>query len=124
MIEQNNDSTNDNDLEENIKSQKRTDTACIIYTSGTGGSPKGVMLSHGAMLINCSGAQELLKNLISDLSEIRFLSWLPLSHSYEHTLQFYEMGIGAQIYYAEGIDKLLVNMSAVSYTHLTLPTKA
>ena len=119
LIEQNNDSTNDNDLEENIKSQKRTDTACIIYTSGTGGSPKGVMLSHGAMLTNCSGAQELLKNLISDLSEIRFLSWLPLSHSYEHTLQFYEMGIAAQIYYAEGIDKLLVNMSEVKPHFMT-----
>ena len=119
LIEQNNDSTNDNNLEENIKSQKRTDTACIIYTSGTGGSPKGVMLSHGAMLINCSGAQELLKNLISDLSEIRFLSWLPLSHSYEHTLQFYEMGIAAQIYYAEGIDKLLVNMSEVKPHFMT-----
>ena len=119
LIEQNNNSKNDNDLEENIKSQKRTDTACIIYTSGTGGSPKGVMLSHGAMLINCSGAQELLKNLISDLSEIRFLSWLPLSHSYEHTLQFYEMGIAAQIYYAEGIDKLLVNMSEVKPHFMT-----
>ena len=119
LIEQNNNSKNDNNLEENIKSQKRTDTACIIYTSGTGGSPKGVMLSHGAMLTNCSGAQELLKNLISDLSEIRFLSWLPLSHSYEHTLQFYEMGIGAQIYYAEGIDKLLVNMSEVKPHFMT-----
>ena len=119
LIEQNNNSKNDNDLDENIKSQKRTDTACIIYTSGTGGSPKGVMLSHGAMLTNCSGAQELLKNLISDLSEIRFLSWLPLSHSYEHTLQFYEMGIGAQIYYAEGIDKLLVNMSEVKPHFMT-----
>ncbi len=119
LIEQNNHSTNDNDLEKNIKLQKRTDTACIIYTSGTGGSPKGVMLSHGAMLTNCTGAQELLKNLISDLSEIRFLSWLPLSHSYEHTLQFYEMGIGAQIYYAEGIDKLLVNMSEVKPHFMT-----
>ena len=98
-------------LEENIKKHKRSDTACIIYTSGTGGSPKGVMLSHGAMLTNCSGAQELLKNLIIDLKEIRFLSWLPLSHSYEHTIQYYALGIGAQIYYAESLDKLLVNMS-------------
>ncbi len=93
------------------KLHQRTDTACIIYTSGTGGSPKGVMLSHGAMLTNCAGAEELLKNLVSNLEEIRFLSWLPLSHSYEHTLQFYEMGIGAQIYYSEGIDKLLINMA-------------
>ena len=106
-----NSTSRDINLEEIAKLQKRTDTACIIYTSGTGGSPKGVMLSHGAMLTNCTGAKELLKNLVSDLKEIRFLSWLPLSHSYEHTLQFYEMGIGAQIYYAEGIDKLLINMS-------------
>ena len=74
------------DLKKALINIKETDTACIIYTSGTGGSPKGVMLSHGAMLTNCSGAQALLKNLISDLDEIRFLSWLPLSHSYEHTL--------------------------------------
>ena len=99
------------DLKKISETHKRTDTACIIYTSGTGGSPKGVMLSHGAMLTNCAGAQELLKNLTPNLKEIRFLSWLPLSHSYEHTLQFFEMGIGAQIYYAEGLDKLLVNMS-------------
>ena len=107
-------------LEENIEQSfnlttaaeehKRQDTACIIYTSGTGGYPKGVMLSHGAMLTNCSGAEYLLKEIVSDLDEIRFLSWLPLSHSYEHTLQFYQIGIGAQIYYAEGIDKLLINM--------------
>ena len=106
-----NDEYSDFDLKELSKNHKRTDTACIIYTSGTGGSPKGVMLSHGAMLANCTGAQELLKNLMLNMKEIRFLSWLPLSHSYEHTLQFYEMGIGAQIYYAEGLDKLLINMS-------------
>ena len=98
-------------LSNNIEKHKREDTACIIYTSGTGGSPKGVMLSHGAMLANCSGAENLLRDIISTLNEIRILSWLPLSHSYEHTLQFFKMGVGAQIYYAEGIDKLLVNMS-------------
>ena len=62
------------------------------------------------MLTNSSGAEYLLKEIVSNLDEIRFLSWLPLSHSYEHTLQFYQIGIGAQIYYAEGIDKLLINM--------------
>ena len=69
------------------------------------------MLSHGAMLTNCTGAAYLLKNLLKNLNEIRFLSWLPLSHSYEHTLQFLQMGIGAEIYYAESIDKLVINMS-------------
>ncbi len=105
---------NNNNIEysiiEEIKYQKRQDTACIIYTSGTGGNPKGVMLSHGAMLQNCAGAQELLKTIITDINEIRFLSWLPLSHSYEHTLQFFYMGVGGQVYYAEGIDKLVINM--------------
>ena len=104
------DSTNLVNLSEYINKHKRTDTACIIYTSGTGGNPKGVMLSHGAMLTNCKGAEYLLHDLIDQLSEVRILSWLPLSHSYEHTLQFYKIGIGAQIYYAESIDKLLINM--------------
>jgi len=98
-------------LTESINNHKRTDTACIIYTSGTGGNPKGVMLSHGAMLANCTGCKYLLEDIVSSLKEIRFLSWLPLSHSYEHTITFYMIGIGTQIYYAEGIEKLLVNMA-------------
>ena len=114
-----NSSNGDFNFEEETKSTKRSDTACIIYTSGTGGNPKGVMLSHGAMLTNCSGAQELLKNLLHGMDEIRFLSWLPLSHSYEHTLQFFTLGIGAQVYYAEGIDKLVVNMGEVSPHFMT-----
>ena len=107
------------DFDNEIKSIQRKDTACIIYTSGTGGNPKGVMLSHGAMLSNCTGAQILLKNLLEGMDEIKFLSWLPLSHSYEHTLQFFTLGIGAQVYYAEGIDKLVVNMSEVSPHFMT-----
>ena len=107
------------DFEVEAKTQQRKDSACIIYTSGTGGNPKGVMLSHGAMLTNCAGAKELLKNLIKDLKEIRFLSWLPLSHSYEHTLQFFKMGISAQIFYAESIDTLLVNMGEVKPHFMT-----
>ena len=110
---------NNYDFNEETKSIKRTDTACIIYTSGTGGNPKGVMLSHGAMLSNCTGAQILLKNLLEGMDEIKFLSWLPLSHSYEHTLQFFTLGIGAQVYYSEGIDKLVVNMGEVSPHFMT-----
>ena len=94
-------------LNDKAKEINRLDTACIIYTSGTGGNPKGVMLSHGSMMHNCSGAQDLLFNETSKIKDIRFLSWLPLSHSYEHTLQYYKMTVGGEIYYAEGIDKLL-----------------
>ena len=87
----------------------RKDPACIIYTSGTGGNPKGVVLSHGGILSNCEGAINLIKPILS--SRTRFLTWLPLSHSYEHTVQFVQISVGAKIYYAEGIDKLLKNMS-------------
>ena len=96
----------------------RTDTACLIYTSGTGGTPKGVMLSHGAIICNCSGSTEMLKEI--GLNDEVFLSFLPLSHSYEHTAgQFFPIMIGAQIYYAEGIDKLALNMGEVHPTLMT-----
>ncbi len=114
-----NQENNNYNFDKEIKSIKRNDTACIIYTSGTGGNPKGVMLSHGAMLSNCTGAKILLKNLLEGMDEIKFLSWLPLSHSYEHTLQFFTLGIGAQVYYSEGIDKLVVNMGEVSPHFMT-----
>ena len=87
---------------------KRKDLACIIYTSGTQGNPKGVMLSHGGILSNCEGSILLLKNIIS--KKPKFLTWLPLSHSYEHTIQFVQIAVGAQVFYAESIDKLIKNM--------------
>jgi long-chain acyl-CoA synthetase len=96
----------------------RTDTSCLIYTSGTGGVPKGVMLSHGAIISNCKGAYDLLLNL--GLDDEKFLSFLPLSHSYEHTAGLmFPLSIKAQIYYAEGVDKLAANMEEVSPTIMT-----
>ena len=95
----------------NLKSLdiKRTDLSCIIYTSGTQGNPKGVMLSHGGILSNCEGSLSLLREIISD--KPKFLTWLPLSHSYEHTVQFVQIAIGAKVFYAESIDKLIKNMN-------------
>lgn len=96
----------------------RADLACIIYTSGTGGTPKGVMLSHGAILHNCAGARDALEEL--GLGDEVFLSFLPLSHSYEHTAgQFFPISIGAQIYYAEGVEALGANMVEVRPTIMT-----
>ena len=88
----------------------RNDPACIIYTSGTQGNPKGVILSHGGILNNCDGALEILEPLIKK-EETRFLTWLPLSHSYEHTVQFVQISVSARIFYAESIDKLIKNMN-------------
>ncbi|MDH5748607.1 MAG: long-chain fatty acid--CoA ligase [Rhodospirillales bacterium] len=97
---------------------RRNDTACIIYTSGTGGAPKGVMLDHSSILHNCAGAADALMEL--GLGKEVFLSFLPLSHSYEHTAgQFFPMSIGAQIYYAEGADTLGANMLEARPTIMT-----
>ncbi len=96
----------------------RTDTACLIYTSGTGGAPKGVMLSHGAIFCNCKGAHRLLADF--GIEDEVFLSFLPLSHSYEHTVGLiFPISIGAQIYYAEGIDRLAGNMVDTRPTIMT-----
>ena len=91
---------------------KRSDPACIIYTSGTQGNPKGVILTHGGILSNCEGGYELLEPILE--KETRFLTWLPLSHSYEHAVQFVQIAVAAKVYYAESIDKLLKNMSECS----------
>ncbi len=91
----------------------RKDPACIIYTSGTQGNPKGVILSHGGILNNCEGAIEIIKPLITN-DQTRFLTWLPLSHSYEHTVQFVQITVAARIFYAESIEKLIKNMNDCS----------
>ncbi len=110
-----------NDLQENDKikniNSKRNSCACIIYTSGTAGNPKGVILSHGGILNNLEGACKILKPLI-DKRPI-FLTWLPLSHSYEHTVQFAQIAVGAKVFYAEKIEKLLDNISEAKPTIMT-----
>ena len=110
-----------NDLSEKDKIQnlnlKRSSAACIIYTSGTSGNPKGVILSHGGILNNLEGACEIMKPLID--SRPVFLTWLPLSHSYEHTVQFAQIAVGAKVFYAEKIEKLLDNMAEAKPTIMT-----
>ena len=98
------DDNNDNNREK-IKVIKRKDPACIIYTSGTQGLPKGVILSHGGILSNCEGAYELLKTIKSP--DLTFLTWLPLSHSYEHAVQFVQIILEAKVFYNKSIETLL-----------------
>ena len=110
---------NENNHKEIINENlKRNMPACIIYTSGTSGNPKGVVLSHGGILSNCEGAVELLKPLTEKKDPI-FLTWLPLSHSYEHTVQFIQIILGARIYYAESLEKLISNMGLAKPTIMT-----
>ena len=100
------------------KDLKRNMPACIIYTSGTSGNPKGVVLSHGGILSNCEGAVELLETLTSKKNPV-FLTWLPLSHSYEHTVQFIQIIVGAKVFYAESLEKLISNMGVAKPTIMT-----
>jgi long-chain acyl-CoA synthetase len=95
----------------------RIDPACIIYTSGTQGTPKGVILSHGGILKNCEGALEFLDFIKNSRST--FLTWLPLSHSYEHTVQFVQLTLGAKIFYSESLDKLMGNLKIAKPTIMT-----
>jgi long-chain acyl-CoA synthetase len=98
---------------------KPDDVACFIYTSGTGGTPKGVMQTHRNIMSNLEGAYELVKQIGLGNRE-RFLSFLPLSHSYEHTAgQFFPISIGAEIYYAEGVETLSTNLVEAKPTILT-----
>ncbi len=106
------------DVEAVAKTRQRGETCCIIYTSGTGGAPRGVMLSHGAILCNCQGAVEILRPL--GIEDNVFLSFLPLSHAYEHSGgQFFPISIAAQIYYAEGADTLVQNLAEAKPTIVT-----
>ncbi len=94
----------------------REDLACIIYTSGTGGAPRGVRQHHGAILHNCAGAARIIAQDFGWEHE-RFLSFLPLSHAYEHTGgQYLPICLGAEIYYAEGLDRLSANIEETSPT--------
>jgi long-chain acyl-CoA synthetase len=88
----------------------RNDMACIIYTSGTGGAPRGVCQHHGAILHNVEGCVAVISEDFGWDEEV-FLSFLPLSHAYEHSGgQHFPIGLGAQIYYSEGLDKLASNI--------------
>jgi long-chain acyl-CoA synthetase len=107
-----------NDIRALAATWTRDSTACIIYTSGTGGLPKGVILHHGAILHNCEAATDALMEM--GLDDEVFLSFLPLSHSYEHMAgQFFPIFVGAQIYYAEGIESLGANMAEAHPTIMT-----
>ena len=110
----------DEEINEKIvnKDLKRNMPACIIYTSGTSGNPKGVVLSHGGILSNCEGAVELLEVLTKKKDPV-FLTWLPLSHSYEHTVQFIQIIVGAKVFYAESLEKLISNMGVAKPTIMT-----
>jgi long-chain acyl-CoA synthetase len=103
-------------LTEEAAGTGRDDPACIIYTSGTGGAPRGVQLHHGSILANLEGCTDIISTDFGWDDEV-FLSFLPASHAYEHTGgQMFPIALGGQIYYAESLEKLAANIDEVQPT--------
>lgn len=89
--------------------------ASIIYTSGTTGRPKGVMLSHRNMLTNAQGCLRAMDVLCEDL----FLSFLPLSHTFERTVGYYlTLMSGSTTAYARSVQQLAEDLQTVRPTIL------
>jgi len=103
-------------LKQAVAGMTREDLACIIYTSGTGGAPRGVQQHHGAILHNLEGATDIISTDFGWDDEV-FLSFLPASHAYEHMGgQMFPIALGAQVYYAESLEKLAANIEEVQPT--------
>ena len=103
-------------LRQNIARIQRGDLACIIYTSGTGGAPRGVQIHHGSILHNLEGCTDIISTDFGWDDEV-FLSFLPASHAYEHSGgQMFPIALGAEIYYAESLEKLAANIEEVQPT--------
>lgn len=89
--------------------------ATIVYTSGTTGRPKGVMLSHDNILSNTEAA---LKILVTGHDDV-FLSFLPLSHTFERTCGYYlTMMSGSSVAYARSIPQLAEDLQTIRPTML------
>ena len=89
--------------------------ATVVYTSGTTGKPKGVMLSHNNILTNAYAALQLLTVRPDD----SFLSFLPLSHTFERTCGYYlTIMCGATVSYARGIPQLGEDLQTLRPTML------
>lgn len=103
----------ENELKDELGKIKRTikpdDLATLIYTSGTTGNPKGVMLSHKNIIHNINGAAQVFHFGIED----RTLSFLPICHVFERTINYYFQRQGVGIYYAENLGTISDNLKEV-----------
>lgn len=92
--------------------------ACIIYTSGTGGAPRGAMLPHRAMLSNCEGVRLAGRGI--PFKGGRYLSFLPMSHSYEHTAGgFLLPSLGMELVFSRGAEHLAREFQEIRPTLIT-----
>ena len=91
------------------------DLAALVYTSGTTGKPKGVMLTHRAILANVTG---VLQNICPEPEDV-WLSFLPLSHTFERTTTYYTaMGFGNRVAFNRNIGLLADDLKVIRPTIL------
>jgi long-chain acyl-CoA synthetase len=99
-------------LDKRIAGIEPSDPATIIYTSGTTGNPKGVLLSHGNILVNTLQSTDIGGRYW--YLDFEFLSFLPLSHGYERIAGYYmAINQGRKVYFAESFAKIVENMREV-----------
>ncbi|HQH40338.1 MAG TPA: AMP-binding protein, partial [Bacteroidales bacterium] len=96
-------------VQEMKKSISPDDLLTIIYTSGTTGNPKGVMLSHRNVVTNAKGARNI--HWFND--QHRMLSFLPICHIFERTINYHVQMEGIGIYYAENLGTIADNLREV-----------
>jgi long-chain acyl-CoA synthetase len=99
------------------KDVQETDLATILYTSGTTGTPKGVMLSHRNILSNVFSSAYLFEEI--GVRGRRALSFLPLNHAFERTATYCYLYCGVSIYYAESVATIRENLMEVKPTVCT-----
>jgi len=102
-------SAKEKELEKIKKNIAPNDFATLIYTSGTTGNPKGVMLSHSNILSNVTDAEWIFP--VDETS--RGLSYLPLCHVYERTVNYILQYKGVSIYYAENMGTIVDNIQEI-----------
>ncbi len=107
------------DIENRIAQQNSDDTCCFVYTSGTGGRPKGVMLTHRSIQACIKASIEILREGGVEENQ-RFLSLLPLSHSYEHTAGMHlPIQTKSEVWYCESAEQIGANLQEVSPSLMT-----
>ena len=106
-------------IDSRIAAQDSDDTCCFVYTSGTGGRPKGVMLTHRSIQACINASIEILSEGGVDANQ-RFLSLLPLSHSYEHTAGMHlPIQTKSEVWYCESAEQIGANLQEVSPSLMT-----
>src|SRR5690606_17844200 len=88
------------------------DLATILYTSGTTGQPKGVMLTHGNIYSNIRAVETVLELTPADVA----LSFLPLSHIFERMVDYFLFWKGVTIAYVASFDRVAASMAEVGPT--------